>query len=492
MVLKYGLFIAYGLMIIVIGIIGLRKTRSFNDYFLGGGKVGAIMTAFTYGTAYFSAVLFIGFAGKIGWGFGYSGLWIALTNALIGVVGVWWFVGPRIKKASAEMHVSTMAEFLEKRYNSRIIKFLASISIFIFFVPYSAAVFMGLSYLFESNFHIQYTYALLIMGGLTTVYLVLGGYKSMTIIDVVFGMIMTIGVVILLGFTINKGGGLGNLTQSLAAINPKLVKPVGPPGIWPLLSLVMLTSVAPFAMPQLIQKFYAIKDEKAIRKGLLASTLFALLIGGVAYFTGATTRVFLNPEVAPNAFRDGKPLFDRLMPELLTNVIPESLSIVILLLILSASMSTLAALVLISSSSIAKDIYAGFINPNVRDRTLTLLMRIGSAFFVLLSVILAYFEPATIVSILGISWGAIGSVFLGPFLWGLFSKKVNDVGAISASVLGLGTCLVLYVMMGPSSSPQAGSIGMIVSVVVCPLFSFLKPKKFIRPAHEIWEKHHRD
>ena len=174
MILKYGLVAAYGIMIIVVGIMGLKKTRSFNDYFLGGGKVGAIMTAFTYGTAYFSAVLFIGFAGKIGWGFGYSGLWIALTNAIIGVVGVWWFVGPRIKKLSTQMHVTTMAEFLEKRYNSKIMKFLAAISIFIFFVPYSAAVFMGLSYLFETNFHIHYTYALLSMGGLTALYLVMG------------------------------------------------------------------------------------------------------------------------------------------------------------------------------------------------------------------------------------------------------------------------------------------------------------------------------
>ncbi len=497
MLLKYGLVAAYGIMIIVIGIMGMKKTRSFNDYFLGGGKVGAIMTAFTYGTAYFSAVLFIGFAGKIGWGFGYSGMWIAVTNAIIGVLFVWLFVGPRIKRVSTQMKVSTMAEFLERRYNSRIMRFMAAVSIFIFFVPYSAAVFMGLSYLFETNFNMPYMYALLIMGSLTTVYLVMGGYKSMTMIDVIFGIIMTIGVVILLGFTINRGGGIANITSSLAAIDPKLVKPVGPPGIWPLLSLIMLTSVAPFAMPQLIQKFYAIKDEKAIKKGLVASTLFALLIGGVAYFCGATTRALLMDNTGEFPYMDSLYLngvlqVDRLMPELLTNIIPESLSIIMLLLILSASMSTLAALVLISSSSIAKDIYAGFINPNVRDRTLTLLMRIGSAFFILLSVILAATKPATIVSILGISWGAIGSVFLGPFMWGLFTKKVNDVGAISASVLGLGTCLVLYVMMGPSSSPQAGSIGMIVSVVVCPLFSLLKPRKLIKPAHEIWEKHHRD
>ncbi len=469
MIIKIAVILAFALMIVIIGILGLRRTRTFSDFFLGGGNIGPWMTAFTYGTAYFSAVLFIGFAGKIGWSFGYSGLWIAVGNAFIGVLAVWWLLGARIKKMSVEYGVHTMAEFFEKRYHSRFLKLLAAVSIFIFFVPYSAAVFMGLSYLFQSNFGVDYTLALVFMGGFTALYLVLGGYKSMTMIDVVFGMIMSAGVLILLGSTISQAGGLSNITATLSAVNPKLTQAIGPPGIWPLFCLIFLTSVAPFAMPQLIQKFYAIKDKRSIKVGMWASTLFALLVGGIGYFTGATTRFFLSPDNAPGAFADGNPIYDALMPELLANVIPETLSVIILLLILSASMSTLAALVLISSSAVAKDVYAGFINRNVTDKELTLLMRCASAFFVLLSVVLAYFRPATIVAILGISWGAIGAVFLGPFIWGLFSKRVNKLGAISSSVLGLAVCLYLYLQGMPS--PQAGTIGMMVSLAVNPVVS---------------------
>lgn len=460
-------------MIIAIGIWGMRKTRSFSDFFLGGGRIGPWMTAFTYGTAYFSAVLFIGFAGKIGWGFGYSSLWIAFGNAFIGVLGVWWLLGPRIKKMSVDYKVATMAEFFEKRYDSKFLKLFSSVSVFVFFVPYSAAVFMGLSYLFRSNFNIDYTIALVFMGAFTAIYLVLGGYKSMTMVDVAFGIIMSVGVLVLLWSTIDQGNGLANITAKLSSINPKLTDWIGPPGAWPLFCLVFLTSVAPFAMPQLIQKFYAIKDKRSIRIGMIASTCFAILIVGVGYFAGATTRFFLSPDNAPNAFSNGRPIFDALMPELLANVIPDSLSVLILLLILSASMSTLAALVLVSSSSVAKDLYAGFINKNIPDKRLTMLMRSSSAFFVLLSVILAYSKPATIVAILGVSWGAIGSVFLGPFIWGLFSKRANKFGAISSSVLALATCLFLYIKGMPS--PQAGTIGMMVSLVVNPLFSFLRP-----------------
>lgn len=464
---------AFGLMIVIIGILGLRRTRSFSDYFLGGGQVGPIMTAFTYGAAYFSAVLFVGFAGSIGWGFGLSGLWIALTNSFVGVLGVWWLLGWRVKQMSVEYGVQTMPEYFEKRFQSRALKLFSSIAIFVFFIPYSAAVFIGLSYLFKVNFGIDYTVALLLMGGFTALYLVMGGYKSMTMIDVIFGIIMAIGAVVLIGSTINAAGGLGQLTGKLEAFDPKLTAVVGPPGLWPLFSLVFLTSIAPFAMPQLIQKFYAIRDRKAIRIGMVASTAFSLLIATAAYFTGATCRVFLTPETAPAAFNNGKPVFDALMPEMFTNVIPHSLSVLMLLLVLAASMSTLAALVLLSSSSVMKDFYAGFINKNVSDKNLTLLMRCCSAFFVMLSVVLAYFKPATIVAILGISWGAIGSAFLGPFVWGMLFTKTNVYGAFGSSILGLAVCLILYITGTPS--PQAGTIGMLVSLASAPLISMVTP-----------------
>lgn len=474
MAFRIAVISAYALMVIVIGFLGMRKTRSFTDFFLGGRSIGPWMTAFTYGTAYFSAVLFIGFAGRIGWGFGYSGLWIALGNAFVGVLGVWWLMGPRIRQVSADLNVHTMAEFFEKRYESRFMKAFSALCIFIFFIPYTAAVFMGLSYLFRSTFNLDYTVALFFMGGFTAIYLVMGGYKSMTMIDVVFGMIMTAGVIILVASTLNAGGGLGGITRGLAAIHPKLTKVVGPPGWWPLFSLVFLTSVAPFAMPQLVQKFYAVKDKQSIKVGMIASTAFAVLVVGAAYFTGAAARVFLTPEKSPAAFSDGQPVFDALMPEFIARVIPESLAVLILLLILAASMSTLAALVLISSSSMAKDVYAGFINKDVSDRRLTVLMRSGSVFFVLLAVILAYLKPATIVSILGISWGAIGSAFLGPFIWGLFSNRVCSYSAKAAMILGLGTCLCLYSSGMPS--PQAGTIGMMVSLVL-PLMCFISSAK---------------
>lgn len=471
MTAKYIIISIYTLLIIFLGLLGHRKTKSFKDFLLGGGKIGAWMTAFSYGTAYFSAVLFIGFAGKIGWGFGLSALWIALGNCLLGTLAVWLLLGNKIKQASNRYKVHTMPEFLAARYSSPFLQLFTSVVFFILLIPYTSAVFMGLSYLFEVNFQLPYHFVLLFMGCLTAIYLVLGGYKSMALVDIFFGIIMTFGVIILLLSTVHKAGGINQILVTLQSINPKLVSPVGPPGFWALISLVILTSIAPFAMPQLVHKFYSIKDARAVRLGTIASTIFALLVAGVAYFTGALTRVFLSPSTHPQLFPGGTPNFDALMPEMLTSVIPGALALVLLLLILAASKSTLAALVLMSSATITEDLYKGFLNPSASDRLLTRLMRFFSAFFILLSMFLAFLKPAVIVTILAISWGAIASVALGPFLWGLFNSRINKTGGLTGAVGGLGICLFLFFYWGPPMVPQAASIGMLASVILVPLGS---------------------
>ncbi|MCK5833707.1 sodium:solute symporter [bacterium] len=481
MAFKITVVLAYIAMIVAIGIIGLKKTRSFTDFFLGGRDVGPWLTAFTYGTAYFSAVLFIGFAGKIGWAFGLSAIWVAIGNTLIGTLGVWLILGKRIKQETVSRGVHTMPEYLDSRYNSKFLKYYSAVAIFVFLIPYTAAVFMGLSYLFEANFGLPYWAVLVFMGLFTAVYLVLGGYKSMTMVDFIFGMIMIIGVGVLLASCIIKGNGISGIVSQLRAIDPRLVESVGPPGIWPLFSIIFLTSVAPFAMPQLIQKFYAIRDDRSVKIGTIVSTVFALIVTGTAYFTGSLTRIFLSPAQNPSAFTaNGSPNFDSLMPELLTYAIPNSLSVIILLLMLSASMSTLAALVLISSSTIVKDLYGGLAHERTTDRRsifrflsagkrasdkrLIILMRIMTGVFVLLSVILAFLRPSVIVTILSISWGAVASVFLGPFIWGLLTKRAGKAGAIISSICGLGTCLTLFFVWGGPRASEAGAIGMMVSL----------------------------
>jgi len=476
MIASYIAVIFYTGLVIVVGIAGSRRMKGFSDFLIGGGTIGPWMTAFSYGTAYFSAVLFIGFAGKIGWGFGLSGLWIAVGNTLIGVLLVWLVLGRRVRKVASELNVYTMPEFMEARYKSPFMKFFTSLAIFVFFLPYSAAVFIGLTYLLKITFAIPYEYMLIFMGVLTGIYLILGGYKSMASVDVYFGVMMILGVIILVASGVSKAGSFSAVVDGLKEIDPKLVAPVGPPGFWALFSLVILTSVGPFAMPQLIQKFYAVKDDRSIRIGMIVSTVFAVIATIGAYYTGAMTRLFLNPVDNPGAWQtasDGslKLIPEALMPELLKTVIPGALSGTILLLVLAASMSTLAALVLVSASSIAKDLFGGFVRKDAGDRELTSAIRISSAAFILLSMLIAYIRPAIIVTIISVSWGAIAAVMLGPFIWGLFSTRVNRIGAIGTSLISLTVCLVLFFTWGPKMSPQSASLSMGLSLILPPILS---------------------
>ncbi|MBN1425401.1 sodium:solute symporter [Candidatus Fermentibacteria bacterium] len=476
MVASYIAVVFYTFLVIAIGISGARRTKSFSDFLIGGGSIGPWMTAFSYGTAYFSAVMFIGFAGKVGWGFGMSGLWIALGNSLVGVTLVWLLLAKRVRSVSAELKIHTMPEYLEARYNSPFLKVYSSVATFVFLVPYSAAVFIGLTYLLKITFAIPYEYMLVFMGVLTGIYLILGGYKSMASVDIYFGIMMILGVAVLVASSVAKAGSLEIIFSRLREIDPRLVAPVGPPGFWPLFSLVVLTSVGPFAMPQLIQKFYGVKDERSIRIGTVVSTGFALLATVGAYFTGALTRVFLTPQANPGAWKaaaDGtrRLIPEALMPELLRTVIPGALSGVILLLVLAASMSTLAAMVLVSGSTIAKDLYHGFIKRDASDAALTRAIRIASAAFILISMGVAYLRPAIVVTIISISWGAIAAVMLGPFLWGLFSKRVNAFGASASAVVSLVICLALFIAWGAPKAPQAASLSMLSSLVLPPILS---------------------
>ncbi|MBN1591911.1 MAG: sodium/solute symporter [Candidatus Coatesbacteria bacterium] len=471
----------YVIVILFIGYKSMKRTKTFGDFFLANRTVGPWLTAFTYGTAYFSAVLIIGFAGKIGWGFGMASLWVALGNTIVGTFLVWKLLGGRIMRATQQMGVHTMPEYLEARYQSRFLKAYSAICIFVFLIPYSASVYMGLSYLFEINFNVSYSYILFAMAILTAIYLIMGGYKAITVVDIFQGMIMIAGILIMIGMFTAKAGGVSNILERLNSINPELTSIWGPAGWRPIMALVFLTSVAPFAMPQLVQKFYGIKDEKSVKIGTIVATLFALIITFGAYYSGALTRVFISAESHPTLFKGGKAAVDKLMPVMIKQFVPEVLGVIILLLVFAASMSTLAALVLVSSSSIVKDLYQGFFGKGDHEKKLVLPMRAICLVVIFLSVIIALKKPAIIVTMLSISWGAVAAVFLAPFVYGLLWKKATKLSAIVSSFVGLGTTLIWYALTDSAAMvPQIASAGMIISMIVLPIVvwveSLFRPK----------------
>ena len=452
------------------GIWGMRKTTTIGDFFLGGRSIGPWVSAFAYGTTYFSAVLFIGFAGKLGWKFGMNSLWIAAGNATFGALAAWLVLGRRTRRMTQNLSTMTMPEFLGERFGGGMTKTLAALIIFIFLLPYSASIFKGLSHLFEAVFHMPYDTALLIMIGITGLYLVLGGYFAITLTDFFQGLIMLVGSVLMIGIVLGKAGGV---PEAFHAATTSFLRHVpvaaAPPFMYiaMLVSLVFMTSFGTWGLPQMVQKFYAVKSEKVIVRAAVVTFVFSIVISFAAYLNGALSHVFVN---APPSLPGGGPDWDRLIPDILTRTLPGWLMAVILLLVLAASMSTLSSLVLVSASAISIDL-VGARNKDPERKGGLALIRVLSGVFIVVSFLIARYQLAVIVTLMSLSWGVVAGAFMAPFLYGLYWKRTTRTGVLAGMFTGMALAIGLFFILGPDNSPIASTIAMIVPFGIVPLVS---------------------
>lgn len=468
--IKYVFLSLFFLAMILIGFLSRKKAGNINDFLLGGRNMGPWISAFSYGTAYFSSVIFIGYAGRLGYQFGLSVTWIGIGNALLGSLIPWLLLAKRTRRQTLEMNVSTMPEYFEKRYNSKAMKIVTALIIFVFLVPYSASVYQGLGYLFETALGIPYIYCMVAMALLTAIYLVLGGYVATAWNNLFQGIVMVAGIILLVCYILKNPavGGLAQGISRLKAIDPDLVSMAGPMP-FDLLSLVMLTSVGTWGLPQMVHKFYTIKDDGAIRKGTVISTVFALLIAGGAYFTGAFGRLFYGHNMAALPVNP-----DHIMPRVLLWALPEALFGLIIVLVLSASMSTLSSLVLVSSSSITIDLIKGCWFEKISEKKQMILLRLFCLIFVGVSLGVALY-PNAILTLMSFSWGTVSGSFLAPFLLGLYWKKSTTLGAWAGIITGFLTSVAGVALWGfnPSRAPFIGSLAMALSLITMVLANLL-------------------
>lgn len=482
-----AILIVYILSVVAIGIYCSRKASTVNDYVLGGRSVGPWLTAFAYGTSYFSAVIFVGYAGKFGWQFGVASTWIGIGNALIGSLLAWMILGRRTRVMSKHLESATMPEFFEKRFNSKAMKIISAVIVFVFLIPYTASVYNGLSRLFGMAFNVDYSVCVIGMAVITAVYVIIGGYKATAINDFVQGIIMLIGIVAVILATLNSKGGFTEALNQLSQVStggtpsPELnggfVSFFGPDPM-NLLGVVILTSLGTWGLPQMVHKFYTIKDEKAIKTGTIVSTVFALVVAGGCYFLGGFGRIFVTPDAS------GAVDYDGIIPKMLESL-PEVLIGIVVILVLSASMSTLSSLVLTSSSTLTLDLINPLSKHKLDDEKKSLVvMRIFVAVFLIISVIIALNKNTLISDLMGYSWGALAGAFLAPFLYGLFWRGVTKAAVYTSFVFGIGATL-LHMIVKPTgtllgfniASPvNLGMFTMLVGLILVPLVSLVTPK----------------
>lgn len=477
------LAVFFGIMVGV-GFYCRAHTRDVAGFVLGGRSVGPWLTAFAYGTSYFSAVIFVGYAGQFGWKFGVASTWIGLGNAFLGSLLAWVVLGRRTRLMTQNLNSATMPEFFGKRYESKALKIISSIIIFIFLIPYTASLYNGLSRLFAMAFNVDYAVCVMVMAVLTGIYVIVGGYMATAINDFIQGIIMLVGIVAVICSVLSVNGGfigsltaLSNVTDESVAMPGAFASFFGPDPAG-LFAVVILTSLGTWGLPQMVQKFYAIKSEKAISKGTIISTLFAVVVAGGCYFLGGFGRLFLTgEEVAEEGF-------DAIIPAMVERL-PEFLIGVVIILVLSASMSTLSSLVLASSSTLTLDLIKDNIIKNMSQKKQVSFMRVLVVLFIAISAVIAIVQYKSnvtfIAQLMGVSWGALAGAFLAPFLYGLYSKKATGAAALTSFILGTG--IMTLNMLARSAFPamlqspiNCGAFVMILGLVVVPIVSLFTKK----------------
>lgn len=484
MITKVIFLLIFFASMIAVGIYSSKHATNVNDFVLGGRSVGPWLTAFAYGTSYFSAVVFVGYAGQFGYKFGIASTWIGIGNAIIGSLLAWVILGRRTRVMSKHLSASTMPDYFGKRYDSNAIRIAAAAISFIFLIPYTASVYNGLSRLFGMAFNIPYAVCVIAMAVLTGLYVVLGGYMATAINDFIQGIVMLFGIVAVIVAVLNGYGGFSEAVRKLAEIEsdvPGVYASFFGPDLPGLIGVVILTSLGTWGLPQMVHKFYAIKDEKSIKAGTIISTLFAIVVSGGCYFLGGFGRL-----VDESIFMvDGKPVYDAIIPGMLSGL-PDILIGIVIVLVLSASMSTLSSLVLTSSSTLTLDLIKDNIVKKMDDKKQLLCMRIMLVFFVVISVVIALDPPTFIAQLMGISWGALAGAFLAPFMYGLYWKGVTKAAVWASFICGVGITVANMFFQFIQSPINAGAIAMVTSMIIVPIVSCVTPKIKKEQVNEIF------
>ncbi len=442
------MLICFFALMIGVGFACRKHATNVDGFVLGGRNVGPWLTAFAFGTSYFSAVIFVGYAGQFGWNFGLASTWIGLGNAFIGSLLAWTVLGRRTRVMTQHLGSKTMPDFFEKRYDSKKLKVAASFIVFVFLIPYTASLYNGLSSLFNNVFAIPYWLVVIIMAVLTGVYVIFGGYMATAINDFIQGIIMLVGIIAVIASVLNQNGGFTAAVKALSDskhAGPEYISIFGPNPIF-LLFVVLLTSLGTWGLPQMVGKFYSIKDESSIKKGTVISTVFAIIVAGGCYFLGGFGKLY-HSQMLKGGFiaETGAVMFDKVIPTMLSDLAPIVVSLIIVL-VLAASMSTLSSLVLTSSSTLTLDVVKPYFSrkKEINEKKSVFIMRLFIVFFIAISAVIAILKDSVwkdsvfIAQMMGVSWGALAGAFLAPFLYGLYWKKATRAAVLTSFIFGTG------------------------------------------------------
>jgi len=467
------IIVAYLALLILIGIITGRRTKSVEDFYIGGRKIGPWVTALSFVAAYFSSVVIVG-GGGFGYMFGMATLWIGAINVLLGCTVCWIVLGPRIRKFTQRLNTMTIPGFFGERYKSHFALIFSAVVIVVFMIFYNVSILKGMGHIFEVLMDIPYAYGILLAGVIILFYVSIGGYLAVVWTSFIQAWVMGIGLILLTIFSLKAVGGVSAANQALEAIKPGLINTPGVWG-WPgFISFALIVSFGVWGMPQLVVRFYSIKNLKVLKIGTVIATI-GTCMALLPYFNGAVART-LFPDL-------GSP--DLAIPTLAKNVLSPVGSAVVLAAVVAAGMSTFSSVLIILSSSTIQDIIKVGMKKTLHKGKILFYGKIASAIIGIISLVIAFRPPGLVLTLTAFAWAVIASTTLWPILFGIYWKKATKLGCVTSMIGGF-TTAIIWMIIGTPFGIHGFIPGIIVGFILMVVVSLVTPRFSNEHINKIW------
>jgi SSS family solute:Na+ symporter len=457
------LFIAvFGLL----GILGYKKTKTTEDYYVAGRNMGPIVIAFSYGATFISAVALIGFSG-ISSIYGHSLLWLAFLNILIGILIAFIFYGFRTRKMGLSLKAVTLPELLGNRFNSNRLQAISGLIIAIFMIFYTTAVFLAISSLFEITFGIPYWLCVIIFTLVVGLYLVVGGLYAVMWTHAIQGFLMVVGMIILTFGIYAMLGGVGSAHEAAASLTPDELIDMGwtavpngfttltsmpeafSPAFMLLLTLIFGVGIGVLAQPQLVVRYLSAKNKKALQRAIPYGGIFVLIMTFFAFSIGPLCNVLM---INNGLSYPGTP--DKVVPLIVNELFPSWFIVLFLFAILSAAMSTASSLFHTAGASIGRDVCEKGILKKCSEKKSLLITRIATILIVIATLILSLNPPDVVAILTSFFFGLMACTFLAPYTLMLYWKKISRAGAWIGMLGGFIFTMCWYILVYFKTAPN--------------------------------------
>ena len=439
--------IVYLLGMVLIGFAFSKKNETVGDFYLGGRKLGPLVTAMSAEASDMSSWLLMGLPG-LAYLTGLSDVgWTAIGLA-VGTYLNWLFVAKRIRRYTARTGSFTIPDFFSDRYGDkkRILMLIAAIEIVIFFIPYTGSGFAACGKLFSSLFGISYHTAMIVSAIVIVVYTMLGGFLAASTSDFIQSIVMTVALLIVLGFGVSKAGGMGavmdNARQlpgylSFTSIHDPVTNTAGPYGFITIISTTAW-GLGYFGMPHILLRFMAIKDDNKLKLSRRVASVWVVISMAIAVLIGVVglgmTHVGAVPKLEGSASETIIVQIASLMSS--HGWLPAIVAGIILSGILAATMSTADSQLLAASSSVSENIFHRFLKLDIDEKKMMILARLSLLIIGVIGIGIAWNPDSSVFQIVSFAWAGFGASFGPTMLLALFWRRSNRNGALAGMIAG--------------------------------------------------------